>query len=95
MIILKDIFVIFVAVEALLIMLLEMFGTQTKIARNAFDLPKKYLETRLTIKLRFLRSSGVCALISESVSSRSCFTLSSLISVFESASFFMEAPRFF
>jgi putative membrane protein len=30
MIILKDVFVIFVAVEALLIMLLEMFGTQTK-----------------------------------------------------------------
>ncbi|MDV3517898.1 hypothetical protein FAM21823_02554 [Lentilactobacillus parabuchneri] len=43
MIILKDIFVIFVAVEALLIMLLEMLGTQTKIARNAFDLSKKYL----------------------------------------------------
>ncbi|MFD1671368.1 DUF1304 domain-containing protein [Agrilactobacillus yilanensis] len=41
--IISDVLVIIVALEALFIMVLEMFLTQTKIARNAFDLPKAYL----------------------------------------------------
>lgn len=43
MILLKDIFTIIVALEALFIMLLEMFGTQTQLARDAFGLGKTYL----------------------------------------------------
>ncbi len=39
----SDVLVFAVALEALFIMVLEMFLTQTKIARNAFDLPKEYL----------------------------------------------------
>ena len=46
MLFVKDMFVLLVAVEALLIMLLEMFGTQTKMARKAFDLSKGYLATK-------------------------------------------------
>lgn len=39
----SDVLVFAVALEALFIMVLEMFLTQTKIDRNAFDLPKEYL----------------------------------------------------
>ncbi|MHA5182357.1 hypothetical protein R5R66_01070 [Oenococcus oeni] len=38
-----DILIIVVALESLFIMLLEMFGTQTKLARNVFNLKQKYL----------------------------------------------------
>ncbi len=36
-----DILIIVVALESLFIMLLEMFGTQTKLARNVFKLINK------------------------------------------------------
>ncbi|OIM24903.1 hypothetical protein ATX62_05055 [Oenococcus oeni] len=47
-----DILIIVVALESLFIMLLEMFGTQTKLARNVFNLKQKYLlqkETRISM----------------------------------------------
>ncbi|UZD26904.1 DUF1304 domain-containing protein [Lacticaseibacillus paracasei] len=44
--ILKDLFVLLVALEALFIMLLEMFGTGTAMARKAFDLSEKYLSSK-------------------------------------------------
>ncbi|WP_203662437.1 DUF1304 domain-containing protein [Lacticaseibacillus sp. 53-4] len=46
MLIVKDLFVLLVAIEALFIMFLEMFGTQTEIARKAFDLSREYLTTK-------------------------------------------------
>ncbi|WP_179396266.1 DUF1304 domain-containing protein [Lacticaseibacillus absianus] len=45
MLVLKDVFVMIVAVEALFIMLLEMFGTQTAMARKAFAVSAEYLAT--------------------------------------------------
>ncbi|UDM31994.1 DUF1304 domain-containing protein [Lentilactobacillus laojiaonis] len=39
----SDIMIIFVAVEALFIMLLEMFGSTSKLAQKAFDLDLDYL----------------------------------------------------
>ncbi len=41
-----DIFVVLVALEALFIMGLEIFGTQTAMARRAFGLSREYLATR-------------------------------------------------
>lgn len=41
--IISDVLIFAVALEALFIMMLEMFLTQTKIARDAFDLSKEYL----------------------------------------------------
>ncbi|KMO46317.1 membrane protein [Lacticaseibacillus rhamnosus] len=46
MLIVKDLFVLLVAIEAVFIMFLEIFGTQTKMARKAFDLSKEYLATK-------------------------------------------------
>lgn len=43
MAILSDIFTLLVAIEALFILVLEMFGHQTALAQKAFDLPKSYL----------------------------------------------------
>ena len=42
----SDVLVMVVALEALFIMVLEMFLTQTKVARQAFDLPAAYLAQR-------------------------------------------------
>ncbi|KER91894.1 DUF1304 domain-containing protein [Oenococcus oeni] len=38
-----DILIIVVVLKSLFIMLLEVFGTQTKLARNIFNLKQKYL----------------------------------------------------
>ncbi len=49
---LSDIMVVLVALEALGIMGLEIFGTQTEIARKAFDLSASYLsqlETKMSM----------------------------------------------
>ena len=42
----SDLLILIVAFEALFIMVLEMFFTQTKLARNAFDLSKEYLQQK-------------------------------------------------
>jgi putative membrane protein len=42
----RDAFVLIVALEAFFIMVLEMIGTQTRVARKAFDLSKEYLSTK-------------------------------------------------
>lgn len=42
----SDLLILMVAFEALFIMALEMFFTQTKLARNAFDLSKEYLQQK-------------------------------------------------
>ena len=44
MLILKDIFVIIVAIEALGIMLFEMFGSQTPAAAKAFAMPTDFIQ---------------------------------------------------
>ncbi|WP_057828985.1 DUF1304 domain-containing protein [Liquorilactobacillus cacaonum] len=46
--ILSYILVVFVALEALFIMLLEMFGAQTKFAQKAFNLSREYLAQKET-----------------------------------------------
>lgn len=42
--VITDIFIILVALEALGIMILEMFGSQTSLAQKAFSLPLAYLK---------------------------------------------------
>lgn len=42
----SDLLILIVAFETLFIMVLEMFFTQTKLARNAFDLSKEYLQKK-------------------------------------------------
>lgn len=42
----SDLLILIVAFEALFIMALEIFFTQTKLARNAFDLSKEYLQQK-------------------------------------------------
>ncbi|MCG0724292.1 integral membrane protein [Lactiplantibacillus plantarum] len=44
----SDVLVMMVALEALFIMILEMFLTQTKMARKAFDLSQEYLAQKQT-----------------------------------------------
>lgn len=84
MLIIRNIFIVLVAIEALFIMFLEIFGTQTKLARNAFALSAKYLaqhEARVAMGNQGLYNGfiGVGILVSLFVLSGSAATVMLLL----------------
>lgn len=84
MLIIRNIFIVLVAVEALFIMFLEIFLTQTKLARSAFALSAKYLaqhEARVAMGNQGLYNgfTGVGILVSLFVLSGSASTVMLLL----------------